>query len=176
MPSSRRLSLDPQALRGNLRSTAYHVLHGHLEIDRILRELFPVDPSKRLILMTVMAANLQRLVLDRSLPEPEKSAARMQPDQVMAISRRTIAAATGLPRETVRRQVAELLADGLLLAREDGLLVNLLQSDPRSVAGTTAAAETMVAVAQQLAQLGVLRLGEPPANGAAPRADGDRLR
>jgi hypothetical protein len=47
MPSSRRLSLDPQALRDNLRSTAYNVIHGYLEIDRIVRELFPVDPSIR---------------------------------------------------------------------------------------------------------------------------------
>lgn len=170
MPSSRRLSLDPQALRDNLRSTAYHVIHGYLEIDRIVRELFPVDPSKRLILLTVMAANVQRLVLDRSMPGPEKSARRMQQDQVMPISRRTIATVTGLPRETVRRQVAEMLQDGLLLEREDGLLVNLLLSDPHAVTGTAAAAEAMVAVAQHLAHLGVLRLGDPPANGAAPRA------
>jgi hypothetical protein len=117
-----------------------------------------------------MAANVQRLVLDRSLPGPEKSAVRMHPDQVMAISRRTIAGATALPRETVRRQVAEMLEDGLLVAREDGLLVNLLLSDPRAVAGTTAATEAMVAVAQQLAHLGVLRVGDPAANGAGERA------
>jgi len=170
MSSSRRLSLDHQALRENRRSTAYHVIHGYLEIDRVVRELFPVDPSKRLILLTVMAANVQRLVQDPSIPAPDKSSRRMQPDQIMAISRRTIAAATGLPRETVRRQVAEMLEDELLLAREDGLLINLLLSEPHAVAGTTAAAEAMVAMAQQLMHLGVLRLGNAPANEAAPRA------
>lgn len=151
-----RLCLDEQALWENRRATAYHVIHCHLEIDRIARELFPVDPSKRLILLTVMAASVQRLVLDHRVPQAQRSSGRMAPEQIMPISRRGIAAATGLPRETVRRHVKEMLDQGFLLPQRDGVIINLLASDDRAINGTIAIAEAAAAMAQQLFRLGVL--------------------
>jgi DNA-binding IclR family transcriptional regulator len=108
--------------------------------------------------MTVMAANVQRFVQDRTVPSAVRSSRRMAPDEVMPISRRAIAVATGLPRETVRRQVQEMLDAGYLLARPDGILVNLLIQDQRAVTGITAVADVTATLAQQLVQVGVLRV------------------
>jgi hypothetical protein len=136
--------------------TAYHVIHHQFELDRIARELFPVDSSKRRILLTVMAASVQRLVLDHRVPQAERSNGRMAPEQVITISRRSIAAATGLPRETVRRHVKGMLDQGFLLPQRDGVIINLLASDDRAINGTIAIAEAATAMAQQLFRLGVL--------------------
>jgi hypothetical protein len=49
------------------------------------------------------------------------------------VSRRAIAASTGLPRETVRRKVAQFLEAGLLIGEGSGVRIpTLLLEDPRN--------------------------------------------
>jgi hypothetical protein len=160
MKSTYRVKLDKAALDQNLRFVAYHVLHAHLEIDQAIRDRFVVDPVKRLILVTVMAATMQRFVQDRSVPSHERALRRMERHEAMPISRRSIALATGLPRETVRRQVQEMLDLGLLEVRLKGVLANVLLLDERSLTAIAALAEATTVLAQKLVELDVLTVAD----------------
>lgn len=81
-------------------------------------------PAKLLVFLVIVTAAVQRLMRDPGLPGELRSTARMPRSNIGYISRRAIAAATGLPRENVRRIVAELLAEGRLITGPRGALAN----------------------------------------------------
>jgi hypothetical protein len=160
MATKLKVRLNHDGLSRNLRFTAYHMLHTHLEFDRVVRDLFTPDPVKRLILLTVMAATIQRFVQDRSVPAPERAVRRMTRDEGMPMSRRAISHATGLPRETVRRHVEDMLRDGLLEARSTGVLANVLLLEQRSLTAIALLAEASAALTQKLVDLDVMSATE----------------
>ena len=72
------------------------------------------SPTVVLIYATVAVGNIQKLMRARVVPAQHAGTATLPRDLVVPLSRSAIAAATGLPRETVRRHVARMIADGLL--------------------------------------------------------------
>lgn len=80
----------------------------------------PITPSELLIYLTICVANVQKLMRERSIPGSFASTSILPRDWVVPISRNAIASATGLPRETVRRQVEKMIGRGMLIEDERG--------------------------------------------------------
>ncbi|OYW22040.1 MAG: hypothetical protein B7Y98_13075 [Sphingomonas sp. 32-62-10] len=74
-----------------------------------------ISPTEMLIYLTVCVANVQKLMRERTVPENFTATAILPREWVIPISRNAIASATGLPRETVRRQVEKMIERGLLI-------------------------------------------------------------
>lgn len=74
-----------------------------------------LGPTETLIFLTISVANVQRLMRERAIPAEMCGTAPLPREWVVPISRNAIASATGLPRETVRRQVAKMIERGILV-------------------------------------------------------------
>ncbi len=74
-----------------------------------------MTPNELLIYVTVNVANTQKLMRERSIPREFYATSVLPREWVVPISRNAIASATGLPRETVRRQVGKMIEQGLLV-------------------------------------------------------------
>ena len=74
-----------------------------------------INPTELQIYLTVAVANVQKLMRERQIPEQFSGTEILPREWVVPISRNAIASATGLPRETVRRQVEKMIARGLLI-------------------------------------------------------------
>lgn len=142
------------------RPTAYVVANGYLELHAILANAFGMLPVKQLLYVTVATAAVQRVMRGNVLPAHLRDATPMPAELVGHISRRALAAATGLPRETVRRLVNEMLADGLLSLRPGGGLAAQagLLAQPKVQRAVMALVDEFGAVANRLLQLGVFEV------------------
>ncbi len=83
-------------------------------------ELMDNDLSKLLILQAVGAANVQRLMASSQRGPYESIDVRIPPELQVPSNALSIADATGLPRETVRRKLKELLASGFVVEDDRG--------------------------------------------------------
>ena len=110
-----------------------------------------VDLETLLILLCVSDATMRPFMLDSAqaqnvmqLPKP--------PDEIRgSISRRAIADKTGLPRETVRRKVLELVEKGMVIVDADERVrISYGLADPRA---WTSAEQAHLAVLRYLARL-----------------------
>jgi len=78
------------------------------------------SPTVVLIYCTVSVGNIQKLMRERNVPREYTATAVLPRQWVVPMSRSAIAAATGLPRETVRRHVAQMIEQGMLIEDERG--------------------------------------------------------
>jgi hypothetical protein len=86
-----------------------------LATQRALSGAGEFGPTETVIYLTISVANVQRLMRERSIPAELAGTVPLPREWVVPISRNAIASATGLPRETVRRQVAKMIARGILV-------------------------------------------------------------
>jgi len=86
-----------------------------LTTHRTLSETIQLGPTEVLIFLTISVANVQRLMRERAIPQELCGTTPLPREWVVPISRNAISSATGLPRETVRRQVAKMIARGILV-------------------------------------------------------------
>jgi hypothetical protein len=147
------------------RPTAYAATNGFLALHAIVSQTFSMPPAKLLLYLTVTMAAVQRVMRGTGLPADLRDSTPLPDDYVRYISRRALAEATGLSRETVRRMVVELLAEGLLtegprggLAAKAGLL-----AEPRAQAGLLALLTEYSAITNRLLKLGVFEVADQPA-------------
>ncbi|MGE0045267.1 MAG: hypothetical protein AB7J28_13845 [Hyphomonadaceae bacterium] len=90
-----------------------------LDLVYLARKYFPVDLESLLVIACVNEATMRPFVRDPETP-PEILHAAKPPEEVRgSISRRMIADKLGLPRETVRRKIAELASVGILTVDEN---------------------------------------------------------
>jgi hypothetical protein len=90
-------------------------------------------PAKLLVFLVINIASVQRVMRDPAFPDGWRGTTQLPPDVIGYVSRRAIAAATGLPRENVRRIVAELIAEDRLWIGPRGTVANragILESQP----------------------------------------------
>lgn len=80
------------------------------------------DLESIVIYMAVTSASVGG-ALRNPLPCGAPPSSPMAPEKYRAVSRRAIAASTGLPRETVRRKIAEFVARGELVAEGGGVRI-----------------------------------------------------
>lgn len=144
------------------RPTAYAAANGFLALHAIVSATFAMPPAKLLLYVTIMMAAVQRVMRGNELPEDLRDTTPLPDEHVRYISRRALAAATGMSRETVRRMVIELLAEGLLtegprggLAARAGLL-----AQPHVTKGLAALVTEYCAIANRMMKLGVLEASD----------------
>ena len=111
-----RVATNPDKMAANWRVAMFGVANMFLATQRSFSSgEIPISPSELLIYLTVCVANVQKLMRERSVPDHFCATAILPREWVIPISRNAIASATGLPRETVRRQVEKMIARGLLV-------------------------------------------------------------
>jgi len=108
--------------RGILAANGLIVIEGLLRIMRAAGDAYGHDYEAILIYWSVVVASVGRLLRnDDQARLLEGGGAPLPPEEHHPISARAIAEATGLPRETVRRKIAALVADGYLAQDSRGV-------------------------------------------------------
>jgi hypothetical protein len=106
--------VDPEALTDQARLGAYAMINSFLCQQRILTADLGLRPTPALIYLTIAMASIQKFA---RRPGPGGTFRGVEPlpaSECGAISRRALSEATGLPRETARRAVKDLLKAGLI--------------------------------------------------------------
>ncbi|TFU05858.1 hypothetical protein EUV02_02200 [Polymorphobacter arshaanensis] len=158
MTTGPHVTVEPEQLVAERRTTAYATLNTFLAQHAIMSETFGMRPAKLLVYLVIVTATVQRLMRAPELSGPVRGDVRLPRSDIGYISRRAIAAATGLPRENVRRIVNELLAEDLLLVGPRGGLANRggLLENPRIVTGLQAIIAEQARALQRLCDSGVV--------------------
>lgn len=115
MAAGDRVATVPDRMHPHWRSAMFPLLNMFLSTHRILSEHDGMSPSVLTIYVTVCVGNIQKLMRERSVPADYAATAVLPRELVVPMSRSAIAAATGLPRETVRRHIGHLIGQGLLI-------------------------------------------------------------
>ena len=110
-----RVVTNPAKMIESWRVAAVSLMNLFLTMHRTLSTATPVGPTELLIYATVAVANVQRLMRERTIPEKLAGTEILPREWVVPISRNAIATTSGLPRETVRRHVARMIQEGLLI-------------------------------------------------------------
>ncbi len=104
--------VDPDALDNQARLASYAMINSFLTQQRILTDDLGLKPLPAMIYLTIAMASIQRFARRPALHRAYPGMAPLPAAERGAISRRALAEATGLPRETVRRVVNELIEAG----------------------------------------------------------------
>ena len=115
--------MKPEPLpRGVLAVNGLIVIEGLLRIMRAAGDTYGHDYEAILIYWSVLMASVGRYLRNADQVKLiEGGGAPLPPEEHHPISARAIAEATGLPRETVRRKIAALVADGYLAQDSRGV-------------------------------------------------------
>jgi hypothetical protein len=89
---------------------------------RMATEAGEGDLEAYVIYLAVFSANIGRVMRDPSHTALHSSDTPVPNDLRMPVSRRAIAESVGLPRETVRRKISALIAEGCLVERDGGVV------------------------------------------------------
>jgi biotin operon repressor len=106
------------------RLAGYQMANSFVAQHMILSAALNMKPVKMLVFMTIATATVQKFMRQREIPDELGGTQRLSRDFIGYISRRAIASATGLPRETVRRAIIDLENDGLLITGPNGSVAN----------------------------------------------------
>ncbi|MBN8814061.1 MAG: helix-turn-helix domain-containing protein [Sphingomonas sp.] len=115
MAAGDRVTTVPDRMATQWRAAMFPLLNLFLSMHRMLSEHEERGPSVLLIYLTVCVGNIQKLMRERNVPDGFVATAVLPREWVVPMSRSAIAAATGLPRETVRRHIGQLVDQGLLI-------------------------------------------------------------
>ena len=115
------LTLDPDATDQRLRLAGFLVANQFLAAAQVLRKAFGLSHEDVLIVLTVALGNVQRMLRTPDAEGLVTSTALVAQGRIGPVSRRPVARATGLARETVRRRTAALVDAGVLLEWKGGL-------------------------------------------------------
>ena len=115
--------MKPEPLpRGILAANGLIVFEGLLRVMRAAGDTYGHDYEAILIYWSVIVASVGRLLRnDDQIKLIEGGGQPLPAEEHHPISARAIAEATGLPRETVRRKIAALVADGFLAQDSRGV-------------------------------------------------------
>ncbi len=103
------------------RAVGFHSVEYLLRTLRNLGPVFKYDYESAIIALSVTMGNVQHLVNTPEVLEPYADLSTIIPAELQRpVTRLSITRATGLPRETVRRKVAALIAAGVLIKDERG--------------------------------------------------------
>jgi DNA-binding transcriptional regulator YhcF (GntR family) len=157
----RQVAVDDGELDATARLASYAIINGQLAMLATLRETLNLPPAKLVVFLTVATASVQRHVRRTDLSQQERGSGAMAPEDLGMISGRAVAEATGMPRETVRRMLVELVAEGLLVRRTQGRVsVAKPLADPCMSRLLRSLVDEQLRVLERLRQLGVLQVGE----------------
>jgi len=115
MAVSDRVATVPEQLFSHWRVAMFALTNLFLSMHRNFTGHEGSSPTVVLIYCTVSVGNIQKLMRQRSVPGEYTSIATLPRDLIIPMSRSAIAAATGLPRETVRRHVTQMIEANMLV-------------------------------------------------------------
>lgn len=125
------------------------------------------DYDSVMVLLAVVAITAEKLTrtgLERELQDLSRP---LPPGKLGKCNISSVAAATGLNRETARRKINELLRDGFLVRSEGSLAYNpVLAQDPERIELVWTQLETVRKAANDLVRDGALRLRDQRSRGA----------
>jgi hypothetical protein len=101
-----------------VRPKFFALLELYLDLTHIVRGTGDLDLESVLIMICAAEATMHPLILAESTPPTARKMSKPPEEFRGSISRVLLAERTGLPRETVRRKIAALVAAGRLI--EDG--------------------------------------------------------
>jgi biotin operon repressor len=107
--------------RGLTAAQGLITVEGLLRILRAAGDTYGHDYEAILIYWSVAVASVGRYLRSDDLATLIEGGGPLPEDEHRAVSARAIAEATGLPRETVRRKIAHLVADGHLVQDDRGV-------------------------------------------------------
>lgn len=115
------MQVDHVQADAKLRLAGFIAANHFLASGELLRRTFNLGHEDLLIMLTVGLGNVQRMLRAPDSEGETASAALVAQDRIIAMSRRAVARATGLPRETVRRRTNAMVETGTLLEWGEGL-------------------------------------------------------
>jgi hypothetical protein len=119
-PSAGELAAD----HPHSRVIAYFVREFFLKSSERMSKVFAHDYESAVLFLTISNHNAQKVMTEPALRDRYASdAVTIPPEHIVPVSRMALARATGLPRETVRRKVARLMAKGWVEEHKGGLCV-----------------------------------------------------
>lgn len=136
-PGHRTLVSETGNFDAELRTLSYAMINSFVAQHAIISEALAMRPAKMIIYLTIIASTVQKVMRAPMPSDAFRMGAKIAPERFGYISRRAIAAATGLPNENVRRIVIELIDEGLVTVGPSGGVRNTggnLQN-PRILAG-----------------------------------------
>jgi hypothetical protein len=154
-----KIRIDQQAMRDEARLVSFTLGNGLLIEQRLLGDALAMKPVALLVWLTVAVASAQRFMRQPDRDPTYRGAVPLPGHLSGSISRRAIARATGLPAETVRRCVTDMVEQGRMDVLADGRVCtppgNINTVGPEQVQAILAAVAHQ---AEILLQAGVLRL------------------
>jgi hypothetical protein len=148
----------PERLFAEARMSIYAMGSSLLKQQKILADYLQMRPTYMNVYITVGLASVQRFVRKPDL-DPEYRGVKPLPAEALGwISRRAIASATGLPRETVRRIVSDLIASGHVReVGRHGITTRVGELVPEGTQNTILALAMEISrLVDELARLGVI--------------------
>lgn len=109
-----RFQVDEAKAEVQLRKIALHLAVSGLRVVEEYRRLFGEDNDRVMIILAVTASTLERTLRTDESGEFSDIRRVMPDEQIAPCNVASIAAATGLPRETARRKVKTLVDEGIL--------------------------------------------------------------
>lgn len=117
-----RLVLNPEGFARRERLFAYKTGNVLLMMNLELQRHFGLRAEQYQIFLLIVLATAQRLIRDTETDETLLTRTPLPFQAAGSISRRRIAETLGIPLETVRRAVADLLERGMIVERRRGCL------------------------------------------------------
>lgn len=111
---------DEEKLPPRMRPHAFAANELLLDILHVARKIADVDLDSLLIYLCVGEATMRPLMLDPSTPAEVIEMVRPPEEFRGSISRMLVADRLGMPRETVRRKIQQMVAGGYLLEDDQG--------------------------------------------------------
>lgn len=153
------LRVRPERVADKLRLASFILANHYLDASAHLRRAFGLGQEDVLILLTVAMGNVQRMLRAPDEEGLALSTALVDQDRIVPVSRRAVARAAGLPRETVRRRTNAMLDAGVLLPWGTGLRTALrLVLAPQVQDAVQALTESHAAATRALLRHGLLEL------------------
>jgi biotin operon repressor len=154
--------VDDDKFREAARLAGYQLANSFVAQHMILSAALNMKPVKMLVFMTIATATVQKFMRQREIPDELVGTQRLSRDFIGYISRRAIASATGIPRETVRRAILELENDGLLISGPNGSVANKGQilDRPEIVEALRLLTQEISSSAEKLVNLDILQIIE----------------
>ncbi len=158
-PIRRYLALRPGAAPEIARLAANAVISCLMSQQRILAEHYKMDYDQLAVYLVIANGAVQRSIRK---PEPGSHLETFEPleyEDLGVVSRRAVAEATGLPRETVRRMFDKMTANGRLVTVTDnksGEKLLTTEYFPLESRPTRKYTNATVRMANQLSRLGIV--------------------
>lgn len=158
-----RIMVDHGRYATMRRPAMYAITNAVVIMQTEAERAYGLRPADLQIYMLIGVAGVQRVIRTRPIPEIYAGDAPLPLSILSGISRRQLAALTGLSRDAVNRATKRLIGRGLVVEASRGKLAHApgTLELTKSIHHPDAVLAPFVAMFEELLRLGVLRLADP---------------